>query len=86
MRIGENNMFKKGDKVFNPRHGTGVVSSTYNDETYPIDVDFGCASDSYTKDGKEYDGDSFTTLFLLSDLPISYENFGIKIIKGGSNV
>ena len=61
-------MFKVGQKVRCKVHGEGVVTSTDEYGTYPVDVEFvGGELDSYTEDGKLYADDDEQSLFVIEE-------------------
>jgi hypothetical protein len=62
-----NSIFKIGDKVFHIEYGWGeVIGDDYEDEYYPIDVQFDKFTSSFTKDGKE-DEEVYTPLLSFTE-------------------
>ena len=52
-----------GNKVWDIRHGWGIITFINTINAYPINVSFGNEDESFTIDGKEFESDLYPTLF-----------------------
>ena len=61
-------MFKVGQKVICKVHGEGVVSDVWDDQAYPVDVEFLKGGwEDYTVDGKLYENDDKPSLSVIEE-------------------
>ena len=59
-------MFKVGQKVICKVHGEGVVVDVWDDQIYPVDVEFLKGGwEDYTVDGKLYEVDDEPSLSVI---------------------